>query len=376
MKIHEYQAKQIIAKFQIPIQRGDIATTVSEAKSIAEKLNKPVVIKAQVHVGGRGKAGGVKLAADMKELESAASAILGMKIKGLTVEKVLIAEAVDIDKEYYLGITVDREAQQNIFMVSSAGGVDIEAVAANTPEKIAKTHVNPGIGLHDYQLRQLCYAAKLDKKYVPTISQFLAKLYQVYIATDASLAEINPLVITKQGTVIAADTKINIDDNALYRHPEFEMYKEESEEDAIEAAAHRQNIQYVRLDGTIGILGNGAGLVMATIDEVKRAGAVAANFLDIGGGAKSELVKNAMEIVLMDKKVNGLLFNVFGGITRCDEVAKGLIEATKTMQINVPIVVRLTGTNEREGLELLKSTKLVPAQSMQEAAEKIVALTK
>lgn len=375
MKIHEYQAKQIIAKYQIPIQKGDVATTVKEAIDIAEKLNKPVVIKAQVHVGGRGKAGGVKLAADMKAVESAASAILGMKIKGLTVEKILIAEAVDIDQEYYLGITVDREAQRNIFMVSSSGGVDIEAVAANSPEKIAKTHVNPGIGLHDYQLRQLCYTAKFDKKYISIISQILAKLYQVYIATDASLAEINPLVITKQGTVIAADAKINIDDNSLYRHPEFEIYKEESEEDAIEAEAHRRNIQYVRLDGTIGILGNGAGLVMATIDEVKRAGGAAANFLDIGGGAKSELVKNALEIVLMDKKVNGILFNVFGGITRCDEVAKGLIEATKTMDIKVPIVVRLTGTNEIEGRELLKTSKFASAQTMQEAAEKIVGLT-
>jgi succinyl-CoA synthetase beta subunit len=375
MKIHEYQAKQIIAKYQIPIQRGDVATTVSEAITIAEKLNKPVVIKAQVHVGGRGKAGGVKLAADMKEVESAAAAILGMKIKGLTVEKVLIAEAVDIDKEYYLGITVDREAQQNIIMVSSAGGVDIEEVAATTPEKIAKTHINPSLGLHDYQLRQLCYTAQLEKKYISGITQFLYKLYNAYLATDASLAEINPLVITKQGTVIAADAKINIDDNALYRHPEFDMYKEESEEDSIEAEAHRRNIQYVRLDGTIGILGNGAGLVMATIDEVKRAGGTAANFLDIGGGAKSDLVRNALEIVLMDKKITGILFNVFGGITRCDEVAKGLIEATKTMQIKVPIVVRLTGTNEKEGRDQIKSTKLVPAQSMQEAANKIVELT-
>jgi succinyl-CoA synthetase beta subunit len=376
MKIHEYQAKLILNKFQIPIPKGEIATSVDTVVAIATNLNKPVVVKAQVHVGGRGKAGGIKLARDAKAAKSVASAILGMNIKGLTVEKVLVEEAIDIDKEYYLGITVDREAQQNIVMVSSAGGVDIEEVAATTPQKIAKTHINPGLGLHDYQLRQLCYSAKLEKKYISGITQFLHKLYNVYLATDASLAEINPLVITKQGTVIAADAKINIDDNALYRHPEFEMYKEESEEDSIEAEAHRRNIQYVRLDGTIGILGNGAGLVMATIDEVKRAGGTSANFLDIGGGAKSELVKNALEIVLMDKKITGILFNVFGGITRCDEVAKGLIEATKTMQIKVPIVVRLTGTNEREGLDLLKSTKLIPAQSMQEAANKIVELTK
>lgn len=375
MKIHEYQAKLILSKFQIPIPQGEIANSVDAVVAIAAKLNKPVVVKAQVHVGGRGKAGGIKLAPDSKSAKSVAIAILGMNIKGLTVEKVLVEEAIDIDKEYYLGITVDREAQKNIVMVSSAGGVDIEEVAATTPEKIAKTHIHPGLCLHDYQLRQLCYTAKLDKKYISAISQFLRKLYTAYLSTDASLAEINPLVITKQGTVIAADAKINIDNNALYRHPEFEMYKEESEEDSIEAEAHRRNIQYVRLDGTIGILGNGAGLVMATIDEVKRSGGTAADFLDIGGGAKSDLVKNALEIVFMDKKITGILFNVFGGITRCDEVAKGLIEATKTMNIKVPIVVRLTGTNEREGLDLLKSTKLVPAQSMQEAANKIVELT-
>lgn len=375
MKIHEYQAKQIFAKFQIPIQQGEVATTVSEAVAIAKKLNKPVVIKAQVHVGGRGKAGGIKIVADIKSVESAASTILGMKIKGLTVEKVLVAEAIDIEKEYYLGITIDRETQKNIVMVSSAGGVDIEEVAATTPEKIAKVHIDPFLGLRDYQIRQLCYSTQLNKEIV-SISPFLYKLYNAYLASDASLAEINPLVITKQGTIIAADAKMNIDDNALYRHPEFAAYKEESEEDPIEAEAHRRNIQYVRLDGTIGILGNGAGLVMATLDEVKHAGGTPANFLDIGGGAKADLVKNSLEIVLMDKKVNGILFNVFGGITRCDEVAKGIIEATKTMNISVPIVVRLTGTNEKEGLALLKNTNLVPASSMQEAAKKIVELTK
>ncbi|MDI6782604.1 MAG: ADP-forming succinate--CoA ligase subunit beta [bacterium] len=376
MKIHEYQAKHIFAKFQIPIPQGEVAGSVAEVVSIAKKIGKPVVVKAQVHVGGRGKAGGIKVASDASAAEQVATSILGMKIKGLTVEKVLVEEAIDIVQEYYLGITIDREAQKNIVMVSSAGGIDIEEVAATTPEKIAKVHIDPFIGLRDYQTRQLCNFAQLDKPVIPSVSQFLTKLYTAYISCDASLAEINPLVITKPGAVIAADAKINIDDNALYRHPEFEVYKEESEEDPIEAEAHRRNIQYVRLDGTIGILGNGAGLVMGTLDEVKRAGGTPANFLDIGGGAKAELVKNALEIVLLDKKVKGILFNVFGGITRCDEVAKGIIEATKTMQITVPIVVRLTGTNEKEGLELLKNTNLIPASSMQEAVKIIVEITK
>jgi succinyl-CoA synthetase beta subunit len=376
MKIHEYQAKQIFAKYQIPIPEGEVAVSVSEVINIAKKIKGPVVVKAQVHVGGRGKAGGIKIAKDIASAGDIASQILGMKIKGLTVEKVLVEAAIDIGKEYYLGITIDREAQKNIVMMSSAGGVDIEEVATTTPEKIAKLHIDPFLGLREYQIRELCQIAEIDKSLISTVNQFLRKLYTLYINYDASLAEINPLVVTKQGTIIAADAKINLDDNAIYRHPEFEVYKEESEEDAIEAEAHRRNIQYVRLDGDIGILGNGAGLVMGTLDEVKRAGGNPADFLDIGGGAKSDLVKNALEIVLMDKKIKGILFNVFGGITRCDEVAKGIIEATKIMQIKVPIVVRLTGTNEREGLAILQNTNLIPASSMQEAAQKIVELTR
>ncbi|MCX7919780.1 MAG: ADP-forming succinate--CoA ligase subunit beta [bacterium] len=376
MKIHEYQAKQLFKNYEIPIPQGEVANSVTAVLDIAKKIGLPVVVKAQVHVGGRGKAGGIKVARDMSDVQSAASTILGMNLKGLTVEKVLVESALDIAKEYYLGITIDREMQKNIIMFSSAGGIDIEEVAEKNPEKIAKLYISPLLGIRDYQIRNLCKSAQLGMSDISAITQFLQKLFKLYIQCDALLAEINPLVITKQGTAIAADAKIIIDDNALYRHPEFNVYKEESEEDPIEAEAHRRNIQYVRLDGDIGILGNGAGLVMATLDEVKRAGGNPANFLDIGGGAKAELVKNSLEIILMDKKVKGILFNVFGGITRCDEVAKGIIEATKIMNITVPIVVRLTGTNEKEGLEILRNTNLIPAKTMQEAAKCIVELTK
>jgi succinyl-CoA synthetase beta subunit len=258
-------------------------------------------------------------------------------------------------------------------MVSAAGGMDIEEVAASTPEKIARVWVHPGVGLADFQLRQACYAAGLKREAMAPAMQFLRALWQAYMAIDAGLAEINPLVLTRSGAVIATDAKIDIDDNALYRHPELAEYKEESEEDPIEAEAHRRGLQYVRLDGSIGIIGNGAGLVMSTLDEVKRAGGSPANFLDIGGGAKADLVANALETVLLNPRVKGVLFNVFGGITRCDEVAKGILEATRRLEIRVPIVVRLTGTNEQEGRALLQGTSLIPAETMAEAARRIVA---
>jgi len=334
----------------------------------------PVVVKAQVHVGGRGKAGGIKLARTAAEAEQIAREMLGSKLKGLVVEKVLVEKALDIDQEYYLGITVDRAAQRNVVMVSTAGGVDIEEVAAETPEKIAKLHVDPCLGLADFQIREVIFAAGLPRSLATGATKFLRPLYQAYDACDAQLAEINPLVLTKQGDLVAADAKIIIDDNALYRHPEFAEFKEESEEDEIEAEAHRRGIQYVRLDGWIGVIGNGAGLVMTTLDEVARAGGKAANFLDIGGGAQAELVRQSLEIVLMDPRVKGVLFNVFGGITRCDEVARGILEATSKMNIDVPIVARLSGTRCEEGKRLLEGTNLIPAETMQEAARKIVEL--
>ena len=374
MKIHEYQGKIILAKFGVPVPQGQVASSPPEAILVAASIGKKVVIKAQVHVGGRGKAGGVKLAATPQETLAAATAIIGMKIKGLTVQKVLVEEAADISKEYYLGIVIDRETQSNTLMVSAMGGVDIEEVAATHPDKIAKVTIHPLLGLQDFQARDACFTAGIDKAAISDTVKIIKKLYQAYVTSDANLAEINPLVVTASGQVIAADAKFNIDDNALYRHPEFNEWKEESEEDPIEAEAHKKGLQYVRLGGDIGIIGNGAGLVMATLDEVKIAGGNPANFLDIGGGAKAELVRTALETVLSDPNVKGVLFNVFGGITRCDEVAKGILEGIQTLDLKVPIVVRLTGTREKEGRELLVGTQLVPAETMQSAAKTILEL--
>lgn len=376
MKIHEYQAKQILSRYGVPVPEGEVCASAADARAFAEKVGAPVVVKAQVHVGGRGKAGGIKVAKSPAEAEEIAQAMLGSNLKGLVVEKVLVERAIDIDKEYYLGITIDRAARRNVVMVSIAGGVDIEEVAASTPEKIIKLHIDPLMGLQDFQIRQVSFEAGLPKEIVAQVTKFLRALYSAYVDSDASLAEINPLVLTKQGALVAADAKMNIDDNALFRHAELTTLAEESEEDEIEAEAHRRGIQYVRLDGYIGVIGNGAGLVMGTLDEVKRAGGAAANFLDIGGGAKADQVRSSLEVVLMDPKVRGVFFNVFGGITRCDEVAKGILEAISTMDINIPMVVRLTGTECVAGRELLKGTKLVPAATMQEAAVKIVELAK
>lgn len=375
MKIHEYQAKQVLKGYNVPVPEGKVCGSAAEAKAFATQVGAPVVVKAQVHVGGRGKAGGIKVARDPGEAESIAQAMLGSELKGLRVEKVLVERAVNIDQEYYLGITIDRAAQKNVVMVSAAGGVDIEEVAAETPEKIAKLHIDPALGLMDFQIRQVMFAAGLPKAIIPQGTKFLRALYSAYIDSDASLAEINPLVLTREGDLIAADAKINIDDNALFRHPQFAEFAEESEEDEIEAEAHRREIQYVRLDGEIGIIGNGAGLVLATLDEVKHAGGNPANFLDIGGGARADLVRSSLEVVMMDPKVRGVLINVFAGITRCDEVASGLLEALSTRDIGVPIVVRLTGNEAEAGRTLLQGSKLIPAETMQEAAARIVSLT-
>jgi succinyl-CoA synthetase beta subunit len=376
MKIHEYQAKQILARYGVPIPRGEAVTDADAAAEVARQLGSPVVVKAQVPVGGRGKAGGVKLARTPDEARAVAGQILGMSIKGIVVRKVLVEEAAQIAAEYYLGITVDRAARRNVVMVSAAGGMEIEEVAATTPEKIARVWIDPGIGLADFQIRQVCYAAGLEREAVASATRFLRALYDAYVANDAGLAEINPLVLTTSGSLIATDAKIDIDDNALYRHPELAAYKEESEDDPVEAEAHRRGLQFVRLEGDVGIIGNGAGLVMSTLDEVKRAGGAPANFLDIGGGAKADLVANALEVALSNERVKGVLFNIFGGITRCDEVAKGILEAARRLSIRVPIVVRLTGTNEQEGRALLQGTKLIPAETMEQAAARIVALVR
>jgi succinyl-CoA synthetase beta subunit len=376
MKIHEFQAKEIFARHGVPIPAGRVATTPEEAKAIAAEIGKTVVVKAQVHVGGRGKAGGIKLAKTPDEAFEAAGQILGMDIKGLTVEQVLVEVAADIKEEYYIGITTDRAARRNIVMVSASGGMDIEEVAATTPEKLARLHLDPALGLQDFQIRQLAYESQLPPAAAKGVGPFLKALYEVYSKYDCSLAEINPLILTGEGTLIAADAKIDIDDNALFRHKDLAVYQEAQEEDPIEAEAHKRGLTYVRLEGDIGIIGNGAGLVMTTLDVVQREGGRPANFLDIGGGAKAEVVRTAIDTVLLDKNVKGIFFNIFGGITRGDEVANGMLEALKTMNINVPIVVRLTGTRAAEGLALLEGSPLTPAATMQEGAQKIVELVK
>ncbi len=381
MKIHEYQAKQLLKQYGVPVPDGQVATTPDEVRSVASAMGRRVVIKGQVHSGGRGKAGAVKLAADANEAEAIGKDLLGKTLffaqagADMKINRLLVEEAVDIDREIYVAITQDRVRQKDVLIVSTQGGMDIEEVAHNNPADIAKLFIDPLLGLPDYACRQVLFDAGFDKTLIGKAIPVLKALYAAYVGTDATLAEINPLVITKAGTIIAGDAKWDLDENALYRHPEFAAFKDEAEMDPIEAEAGRRGIQYVRLEGgDIGIIGNGAGLVMTTMDEVKRAGGQPADFLDIGGGAKAEAVTGSLEIVLSDPNVKGVLFNIFGGITRGDEVAKGIIEGTKSLDIKVPIVIRLAGTRAAEGAALLKDTNLVPAETMQEAAAKIVEL--
>jgi succinyl-CoA synthetase beta subunit len=375
LKLYEFQAKRVFAQGGIPVPRGEVVQDPQEAARVAQDMGR-VVVKAQVHVGGRGKAGGIKLANTPAEAKEYAEGMLGKPLKGYTVAYALVEEALNIAAEYYLGITIDRSAEKAIIMLSSMGGVDIEEVAATTPEKIAKLHVDPAWGIWDYQLRGLVEQAGLDKKVTRDIVAVIRKLYNIFINADASLAEVNPLVVTDDGKVIAADGKFDVDDNALYRQKELLAYREVSEADPIEAEAARLGVAYVRLDGNIGVIGNGAGLVMTTLDILSRNGGKAANFCDLGGGAKAETVRQDLGLVLMNPNVKGVLFNIFGGIVRCDEVAKGIIEATKTMDIKVPIVIRLSGTRAAEGRELLKGTDFIPASTAQEAAQKIIELTR
>jgi len=377
MKIHEFQAKQVLARHGVPIPRGRVAATPDECAAVAAELGGGLcVVKAQVHGGGRGKAGGVKLAKTPDEARQMGAQILGMDIKGLTVHKVLVEEGIAIDKEIYLGMILDRDSKRIVVMVSAEGGMDIEEVAEHSPEKIARCTINPALGLTDYQVRHLCFGAGLPKDKVKEIAVFLKALYQAITQSDATLAEINPLVITKDGTLIAADAKMDIDENALYRQKELALLQESEENDPIEEEARRRGLTYVHLDGDIGIIGNGAGLVMTSLDVVAREGGKAANFLDIGGGAKAEVVRNALEVVLLEPKVKGVVINIFGGITRCDEVAKGVIDAAGKLDIKVPVVVRLEGTSVEEGKKLLAESglNLVPAGSMREAAAKVVEL--
>ncbi|MEW5866053.1 MAG: ADP-forming succinate--CoA ligase subunit beta [Bacillota bacterium] len=374
MKLHEYQAKEIMRRYGIRTPRGEVATTALQACEIASRLGVPVAVKAQVHVGGRGKAGGIAVASSPEEAKFAASRILGMSIKGLTVTKVLVEEAVKAAREYYVGITIDRAKRSVVIMACGEGGVDIEEVASRTPEKIARTWVSPREGLQPWEARALALAAGFDRAAIPSSGAYLASLFQLFVREDASLAEINPLMLTEDDKVIAADAKITVDDNALLRHPEYQALSEEDTDDPLEKEAHRRHLTYVKLDGNIGVIGNGAGLVMATLDAISAEGGRAANFLDIGGGARADVVKNALELILMDVRVKAILINVFGGITRCDEVASGLLSAADSVGVKVPMVVRLAGTREEEGKALLRKTAVVALDTMGEAARHAVAL--
>jgi len=374
VKLYEFQAKGVFAEHGIPVPRGEVAASPIEARAVAERLGGRVVVKAQVHTGGRGKLGFIKLAGTPDEAAQHAQAMIGAQIKGLTVSRVLVEEAIDIATEYYLSVTIDRTSKRAIMMASAEGGVDIEEVAEHTPEKIIKLPIDPAYGPLDFQMRDLATDAGFDQKASRAIGAIGRKLYDIMVATDASLVEINPLVVTGSGAVIAADAKFDVDDNALFRQKKLAEHREESEEDPLEAEAHRRGATYVHLDGDIGIIGNGAGLVMMTLDLVTRAGGRPANFLDIGGGARAESVKEAIEIVLMDPNVKGILFNIFGGITRGDEVAQGILAGTASLDIKVPIVVRMAGTRSEEGRRLLEGTNLTPAAGPIEAAEKIIEL--
>ncbi len=376
MKLHEYQAKEIFASYGIPVPQGKVANTPEEVKAIASEIGKKVVIKAQVHVGGRGKAGGIKFADSPDEAAEVASQILSMEIKGLPVRKVLVGECLDVVEEYYLGVIVDRKTQRPVVMVSSAGGVDIEEVARETPEKIHKYVVDPLKGFLPYEARNLAFKIVTEPKLALKTAGVLKKLYDVFEGVDASLAEINPFVRTPQDEMIALDAKINIDDNALPRRPEIAKLRDPESENPYEVKAREKGLSYVKLDGTIGCIVNGAGLAMATMDMVKRYGAEPANFLDIGGSSNPEKVTTAMEIILSDKNVKAILFNIFGGITRCDDVANGIVEALSRMKVNVPVVVRLTGTNEDKAAEILRKIDIVPVKSMDEGVREVIRLSK
>ncbi|HET7638370.1 MAG TPA: ADP-forming succinate--CoA ligase subunit beta [Ktedonobacteraceae bacterium] len=373
MKIHEYQAKDILARYGVPIQPGRVAYTPDEAAAIAHELGGPVVVKAQVYVGGRGKAGGIQFGDTPDQARAAAAKVLGMDIKGLKVEKVLVVDKVDIKEEYYLGIILDRKTQAPVVMVSKEGGIDIEEVAANTPEKIIKQPIDMRWGLRPFEARNILARAGLPHQVISKGGTILSALAKAFIESDASLAEINPLVLTTSGQVQAADAKILIDDNGLFRQKEYASWAESEESNPLEYEAKQAGLTYVKLDGNVGIIGNGAGLVMTTLDMVARVGGKPANFLDIGGGAKAEVMYKALSFVARDPQVKGILVNIFGGITRGEEVAKGVIMAQEELPAGMPIVVRLSGTGAEEGKALLKDAGLDWGKDMREAAQKIVA---
>jgi len=384
MKIHEYQAKLILARYGVPVPRGEVAFNATEAGEIARRLGgKVVVVKAQIHAGGRGKGGGVKLARTPQEAERIAAAMIGMTLvthqtgpEGRVVGRVLVEEGLQMQRELYVSIVLDRAAGKPVVMASAAGGMDIEEVADKTPEKIVRVHVEPGVGIVPFEARQLGFGIGLDGVQVSKFVRVVSALYEAYLATDASLLEVNPLVVTNAGELLALDAKMNFDDNALYRHTDIRDLRDLNEEDPLEIEASKFSLNYIHLDGNIGCMVNGAGLAMATMDIIKLAGGEPANFLDVGGGANAEQIRNAFKILMSDPNVRAVLINIFGGILRCDVLAQGVIAAVKELGVPVPIVIRMEGTNVDEGKRLLRESgmKLTTADSMDEAAKKVVEL--
>jgi succinyl-CoA synthetase beta subunit len=381
MKIHEYQGKEILKKYGVAVPKGEVAFTIDEAVKTAEKIGGSMwVVKAQIHAGGRGKGGGVKLARSFEEVRERAGEILGMRLithqtgpEGRIVRRILVEQGMNIARELYVGITLDRQRAQNVVMVSTEGGMEIEKVAMETPERILKEAVDPTVGLQQFQARSLCINLGLTGDSLKNCVQFLMMLYKAYEASDASLAEINPLVITQEGHVIALDAKINFDDNALFRHPDYENFRDIDEEDALEVEAAASNLNYIKLDGNVGCMVNGAGLAMATMDIIKLAGGMPANFLDVGGGANAQTVEAGFKIILKDENVKAILINIFGGIVRCDRVATGVVEAAKKVDVQIPIVIRLAGTNAELAAEILQNSglKFLVASNLKDAAQKV-----
>ena len=384
MKIHEYQAKAILAKFGVPVPKGEVAVTPQDAVEIAKRLGSPVsVVKAQIHAGGRGKGGGVKVAKGLDAVEAHAKTILGMQLvthqtgpSGQRVGRVLVEEGLAIKRELYVGLLVDRSTQKPVFMASADGGMDIEEVAARTPERIHKAFIEPGIGLAPFQAQRLAFAIGLQGDEVKKATKIMLALYQAFVSSDASLLEINPLIVTEGGDLLALDAKMTIDDNALYRHADFRDLRDLNEEDPLEVEASKFALNYIRLDGNIGCMVNGAGLAMATMDIIKLSGGLPANFLDVGGGANAEQIRNAFKILMSDTNVKAVLINIFGGILRCDVLAAGVIAAVKELGVPVPIVIRMKGTNVDEGKQMLAESGLnfTTADTMADAATSVVAL--
>jgi succinyl-CoA synthetase beta subunit len=386
MKIHEYQAKELFQKYQVPVPRGKVAFSVDEAKAVAAELaSLPVVIKAQIHAGGRGKGGGVKLAKTAAEVPQVASEILGMTLvthqtgpEGKLVRRMLVEEGLQIEKELYFSMLPDRATASTVIMASEAGGMDIEEVAAKTPEKIIKVQVNPLLGLQAFHVRQLAYGLNLQAELIKPFSAMVTSLYKLFCDYDCSLVEINPLVITADKKMLALDAKVNFDDNALFRHKDILEYRDLHEEDPLEVEASQYNLNYIKMDGNIGNMVNGAGLAMATMDLIKLAGAEPANFLDVGGGASAEMVENGFRIILSDPNVKGIFINIFGGILRCDILAQGVVEAAKKVGIGVPVVIRMEGTNVDKGRQILQESglNLIAAKDLKDAAQKVANIAK